>query len=152
MNPGTIENTLGQRGLNPALYPNQEYWGLFDAADGTPIRIDIREGVPFWNEAALGPQPSAEELTLASTPKISLGVANNGAGDGLIFTATLTDAPDATVTNWRLIAPDGGETLTNGETLAGADAWEIETNDPGTYKVQVWADGYGWAELSAEGV
>jgi len=152
MNPGTIENTLGQRGLNPVLYPNQEYWGLFDPADGSPIRIDVREGVPFWNKAALGAQPSAEELALAAAPLIALAVEPNGTGDGLVFTASLTDAPDGTATNWRLIDPLGAETLTNGTTSAGSDAWEIETNASGSYLVQAWADGFGWAELSAEGI
>jgi hypothetical protein len=153
LTPDNILKVLGARGLLPSAYPNREYWGLRDDLDGLGIKLDWHADLsPFWDEAALGPVPSEQELALAATPLIALAVEPNGTGDGLVFTATLTDAPDGTATQWRLIDPLGAETLTNGTTSAGSDAWEIETNASGSYLVQVWADGFGFAELSAEGI
>lgn len=142
LTPENVLNVLGQRGNNPQAFPNFEKWSLIDRLDGQGIQVHT------W-DAELGAHPSNAELTLAATPLIVLGVADNAGNDGIIVTATLTLVGNQTV-NWRCIDPDGVIYTDSAAAVAGVDTWEIITGKAGNYTIQAWASGLGFAQTNYE--
>jgi hypothetical protein len=139
-----IERVIGARGINPQNRLNEDF-ELIDRLDGLGIQFR------FWNEVTLGAVPTQQELTLATSPRLSLSQQSNQAGDGIIVTCQLGDTTDSVI-NWRCVDPDGEVYTASDSADNGQGSWEILTGKVGVYQVSAWANTYGYAALSAEGV
>lgn len=139
-----IEKVIGARGMNPKNRLNEDF-ELIDRLDGQGIQFR------FWNEVVLGVTPTQQELALATTPRLDLTYEVNPAEDGIIVTCQLADTTNSTI-HWRCIDPDGEIYSAFGPADNGQERWEILTGKAGIYLVSAWANTYGYAELSAEGI
>lgn len=139
INPTIADNVIGARGINP-IGKNGTAYMLIDRLDGQGIQIYE------WDEAVLGMLPTEEELTRGANPLIALSSQDTELG--FIATATLTGGTSQTVF-WRCITPSNEEFTASGAAVAGVESWEVEA-PTGTYIMQVWADGFGFAQMGVE--